>query len=226
MVDAAVSGREALSVNRRLAFVRWVRRMHGWFGLWGALLGLMMGSSGVWLNHRATLKLDLPAQKQMNAPLALPDPVPATPAEMAAWLQQALKLDRPANSMRVDKPRPVPWAERGDPGKPLMQPERWFFVFGGPNHVVQVEYFAGNRSARVRTTQNGFIATLTNLHKGVGMPVPWILLIDTLAGSLIFLSLSGVILWWETNRRRRLGIAIFGASVAVTVGLALWPLQS
>jgi len=78
----------------------------------------------------------------------------------------------------------------------------------------------------VRTTENGFFATLTNLHKGVGMPVPWILLIDTLAGSLIFLSLSGVILWWETNRRRRLGIAIFGVSVAVTIGLALWPLQS
>jgi hypothetical protein len=77
----------------------------------------------------------------------------------------------------------------------------------------------------VNTTSNGFFATLTNLHKGVGMPIAWILLIDTLAGSLIFLSVSGLILWWETNRRRRLGIAIFGVSVAATVGLALWPLQ-
>jgi uncharacterized protein len=91
---------------------------------------------------------------------------------------------------------------------------------------VQVEYWVGNKSANVRTTENGFIATLTNFHKGVGMPVPWILLIDTLAGSLIFLSVSGAILWWETNRRRRLGIAIFGTAVAVTVGLAVWPLQS
>ena len=31
------------------------------------------------------------------------------------------------------------------------------------------------------------------------MRVPWILLIDTLAGSLIFLSISGIILWWETD---------------------------
>jgi hypothetical protein len=29
------------------------------------------------------------------------------------------------------------------------------------------------------------------------MPAPWILLVDTLAGAMIFLSLSGVILWWE-----------------------------
>jgi hypothetical protein len=218
-----------MRVNRRLAFVRWVRRTHGWFGLWGALLGLMMGTSGVWLNHRAQLKLELPAQKTMNAQLALPDPAPSTPEEMAAWLQTALKMDRPANTTRVERGRPVPWAEKNaaEKGgeKPLMQPARWMFGFGGPNHLVQVEYWAGNKSASVRTTENGFFATLTNLHKGVGMPIPWILLIDTLAGSLIFLSLSGVILWWETNRRRRLGIAIFGLSVVATAGLALWPLQ-
>ena len=57
------------------------------------------------------------------------------------------------------------------------------------------------------------------------MPAPWILLIDTLAGSLIFLSISGAILWWETHRRRSPGIAIFGVSVAVTVALAMSPLQ-
>lgn len=208
-------------LNRRLTFVLWVRKTHGWFGLWGALLGLMTGTSGVWLNHRATLKLELPAQTTMNAQLALPDPAPTTSADMASWLQGALKMDRPANNTRIERARPVPWMERG-----LMQPERWMFNFGGPNRVVQVEYWAGNRSASVRTTENGFFATLTNLHKGVGMPIPWILLIDTLAGSLIFLSLSGVILWWETNRRRRLGLAIFGLSIAATVGLALWPLQT
>lgn len=213
-------------VNRRLTFVRWVRKSHGWFGLWGALLGLMMGTSGVWLNHRAQLKLELPAQKTMNAQLALPDPVPETPAAMADWLQQTLKLDRPANMTRVERGRAVPWAEKGGAATPLMQPERWTFGFGGPDRLVQVEYWAGNRSASVRTTENGFFATLTNLHKGVGMPIPWILLIDTLAGSLIFLSLSGVVLWWETNRRRKVGIGIFALSVLATVGLALWPLQT
>jgi hypothetical protein len=236
MANTATQSLGSMRINRRLTFVRWVRKTHGWFGLWGALLGLMMGLSGVWLNHRAVLKLELPDQTQKNAQLALPDPAPATAAEMAAWLQTALKADRAPNNMRVERARPAPWAEkgaaekgaaeRGGADKPLMQPERWFFVFGGPNYLMQVEYFAGNKSASVRTTANGFIATLTNLHKGTGMPVPWILLIDTLAGSLIFLSISGLILWWETNRRRRLGIAIFGVSVLATVGLAMWPLQS
>ena len=104
-----------------------------------------------------------------------------------------------------------------------MQPERWTLNFGGPNKVIQVEYWVGNKSVGVRTTENGFVATLTNLHKGVGMPMPWILLIDTLAGSLIFLSISGAILWWETNRRRWSAWRSSASSVAATVAIALSP---
>jgi hypothetical protein len=131
--------------------------------------------------------------------------------------------------MRVERSRPVAWmekgAEQGGERRALMQPERWTLNFGGPDRIIQVEYWVGNKSVGVRTMENGFVATLTNLHKGVGMPVPWILLIDTLAGSLIFLSISGVILWWETNRRRLVGLTIFGVSVAVTVAIAMSPLQ-
>lgn len=225
MADAAAEALPSNRVNRRLAFVRWVRRTHGWFGLWGALLGLMAGTSGIWLNHRNVMKLELPDQQRTNTQIAIPESRPATADAMAAWLQGILKVDRPATNVRVERSRPVPWAERGGEGRPAMQPERWTFVFGGPNKVIQVEYWVGNRSAGVRTTQNGFIATLTNLHKGTTMPAPWILLIDTLAGAMIFLSLSGAILWWETHRRRLAGIVIFAVSVAVTVALAMSPLQ-
>ena len=225
MADTAATALASPSVNRRLAFVRWVRRTHGWFGLWGAILGLMAGTSGIWLNHRNVLKLQLPDQRQINAQLELPDPRPATIEAIAAWLQQSLKLDQGPTNTRVERGRPVAWAEEGGEGRPLMQPERWTLSFGGPGRVVLVEYWVGNRSVGVRTTENGLIATLTNLHKGVGMPVPWILLIDSLAGSLIFLSVSGAILWWETHRRRLVGFVIFGVSVAVTVAIALSPLQ-
>lgn len=229
MAEATATALAKNSINRRLTFVRWVRRTHGWFGLWGALLGLMFGFSGVWLNHRNVMKLQLPSQQQINAQLELPDPRPTTIDALGIWIQQTLKLDRPANNQRVERSRPVAWtekgAERGAEQRLLTQPERWTLNFGGPNHVVQVEYWVGNKSVGLRTTENGFVATLTNLHKGTGMPVPWILLIDTLAGSMIFLSISGAILWWETHRRRGLGIAIFGVSVVVTVALAVAPLQ-
>ena len=225
MAEATATALTSTRINRRVAFVRWVRRTHGWFGLWGALLGLMMGFSGIWLNHRNVMKLPLPDQHQVNAQLALPDAGAATIDAMAAWVQQTLHVDSSANTLRVERARPVAWGERGGEGRPLMQPERWTLVFGGPDRVIQVEYWVGNKSVGVRTMENGFIATLTNLHKGVGMPVPWILLVDSLAGSLIFLSVSGAILWWETHRRRLVGLAIFGVSVAVTVAIAMSPLH-
>src|SRR5205823_7964118 len=100
MADAVAAELTSPPVNRRLTFVRWVRRTHGWFGLWGALLGLMTGTSGVWLNHRAVMKLTLPDQQQSSTQIALPGAQPQTAEEMAAWLQQVLKLDRPASNIR------------------------------------------------------------------------------------------------------------------------------
>ncbi|VTU15099.1 MULTISPECIES: PepSY-associated TM helix domain-containing protein [unclassified Variovorax] len=217
--------------HRRAMLVRWIRKTHGWIGLWGAILGLIFGTAGIWLNHRAVLKLPM-SQQRANAQLALPDPAPASAQEMAAWLQTALGMDAPPNSIRTEPSRPVAWTEKGRHAgasesadaaapKPLMQPERWIFNFGGPDAIVQADYWRGNRSVGVTTTSNGFVATLANLHKGVGMPVAWILLVDTLAGSLIFLSVSGVALWMLTHRRRVVGLVIFGTSAALTLGLIL-----
>ena len=226
MAEAAATALPSNRVNRRLAFVRWVRRTHGWFGLWGALLGLMTGTSGIWLNHRSVLKLELPDQQQINAPARDARPAAGDGRGHGRLVAADAEGRSPGDQHRGSSARGLcPGRSGAARAGRAMQPERWTFVFGGPNKVIQVEYWVGNKSVGVRTTQNGFIATLTNLHKGTTMPVPWILLIDTLAGSLIFLSISGAILWWETHRRRLAGLVIFGVSVAVTVALAMSPLQ-
>jgi hypothetical protein len=212
--------------SRRAVFVLWLRKAHGWIGLWGATLGLLFGTSGIWLNHRNVLQLPPVAQQRTNSQLALPDPAPADAQALAVWLQSALQLDAPANNIKVDPARPVAWAEAKTEARPegqpkLMQPEHWTIMFGGPHTQIMAETWAGNRSVGIRHVDTGFIGTLMNLHKGVGMSVPWILLVDTLAGSLILLSLSGLVLWVMTHRRRTLGVMIFGAALALTVGLAV-----
>lgn len=192
MAEAAATALSGSRVNRRLAFGRWVRRRHGWFGLWGALLGLMAGTSGIWLNHRSVMKLDLPDQQQAGTQLALPTLGRRRPRP---WQSGSKKRSRStARRSACGSSVRGRFRGRGGEGQAAMQPERWAFVFGRPNKVMQVEYWFGNRSASVRTTRNGFIATLINLHKGTTMPAPWILLIDTLAGAMIFLSISGAIL--------------------------------
>jgi hypothetical protein len=58
---------------------------------------------------------------------------------------------------------------------------------------------------------------LTNLHKGVGLSVGWVLLIDTLAGSIILLSLTGVLLWTELNKRKTIGAVLVLGSIVAAV---------
>lgn len=209
--------------NGSVRFTRWIRKAHGWIGLWGALLGLLFGASGIWLNHRTILKLPAGAQQRATMQIALPDSLPATPQAMGRWLQSVLQLEDPALSIRVEPARPVAWAEHtaSSPVKQsaLTQPEHWSFRFGGPQSIILADAWMGNRSISVRRINNGFLNTLMNLHKGVGMTTAWILLVDTLAGSLLFLSISGVILWVGTSRKRRTGIIILALSAATIAGL-------
>lgn len=218
-------------------FVYWVRKSHGWIGLWGALLGLVFGLSGIWLNHRAVLKLPPMAQHRTNAQLMLPEPLPESQEALSIWLQHELHFGVAPNTVRVEASRPVAWGERAVspelreqelPAAPirstLRQPERWLLSFGGPRELTQIEYWKGNRSVSVNTVSNGLLATLTNLHKGVGMSIAWILLVDSIAVSMIFLSLSGVILWVQMNRRRALGVGILSVSLVsalVLIGVRL-----
>ncbi|WP_302479046.1 PepSY-associated TM helix domain-containing protein [Burkholderia lata] len=60
---------------------------------------------------------------------------------------------------------------------------------------------------------------LTNLHKGVGMSIGWVLLVDTLAGALILLSLTGVLLWTELNRRKTAGVVLVIGSIVWAAGV-------
>ncbi|MGU7769779.1 PepSY-associated TM helix domain-containing protein [Burkholderia sp. MR1-5-21] len=204
--------------SRRATFIKWLRKVHGWVGLWGAVLGLLFGVTGVLLNHRApplAIRTGEPQVEQLQ--LALPDPVPATPAAMTKWLARELRFDGRPGRMRKEPAQPVAWGD-----KRVMQPEHWQFGLFGPHQNLQAEYWVGNGYVSVKRTSNSFLATLNSLHRGVGMNLGWVLLMDTIAGSLILLSLTGMLLWTELNKRRTVGVVLVAGSVAAALvaGLA------
>jgi uncharacterized protein len=202
--------------NRRLAIIVWLRRVHGWIGLWGAVLGLLFGVSGVLLNHRAIMKLPGAQTQERNLQLRLPSPAPATATALADWVRDELKLGDRASRVREEPARPVPWGDRT-----LTQPARWSASLATPQRTYQVEYWVGNDFVSVRAGDSNFLATLNNLHKGVGLGVAWVLLADTIGGAMVLLSLTGVLLWTQLHRRRLIGLAIFTVSTLLTIGLAV-----
>jgi hypothetical protein len=202
--------------SRRAIAIKWLRKMHGWIGLWGAVLGLLFGSTGILLNHRAVLKIPAAQVQESTIQIPLPNPAPADAQALAAWLKSSLKLEPEPRRVQAEPARTVAWGDRS-----LMQPARWSASFTSPSGGVQAEYWVGNNYVTLKRSENNVFATLTNLHKGVGMSVGWILLVDTLAGSIILLSLSGVVLWALTNRRRAVGLAIGAVSLLAAGSLAL-----
>ncbi len=192
--------------------LRWLRKMHGWIGLWGATLGLLFGFTGILMNHRAVMKIPAAQTEDSSFQLELPQPAPESAKAMAEWLRKELAQESPATKVKEEPSKPVAWGD-----KSLKQPARWSASFSNPRSNIQAEYWVGNNYVSVKRGDNNVFATLNNFHKGNGVGIGWVLLADTLAGSIILLSLTGVTLWTQLHRKRLIGVAI--ATVPIVLAL-------
>lgn len=197
-------------------FLKWLRRTHGWIGLWGAALGLLFGFSGILLNHHEVMKIPAVKVERSEAQLTLPEPLPADAEALAAWLGQSYHLDARRARIQREPGKTVVWN-----GAEVAQPPRWQIMWRTPRASVQAEYWPGNRFVTVKHNTGNLFALLTNLHKGVGMGAPWVLLADTLAGGLIVLSLTGILLWTRLHGGR-LAAAGLGLTSLTLAAVFTW----
>ena len=194
------------------AFLKWLRRTHAWLGLWGATLGILFGVTGILLNHRGTLKINAAKTEQTERELALCDPRPENIEAFAAWLQVELDLEKKWSRARSQKPREISWG-----GKSVTQPERWSVSFSNPKRSYSAEYWVGNAYTTVKHFDRNIFAFLNRLHMASGMGAAWILLADTIAGSLIILALSGVLLWTRLHGPRLLAAGLIFGSLTLAI---------
>ena len=201
---------------RRARLLAWLRRLHGWLGLWGGVAGMLFGATGILLNHRSQMPVDAIKTQQTLVRLALPNERPTGPDSLARWLQAELDLRNVAVRVKRDAPRPVAWSEQ-----PLVEPEHWQVTLWNPARVIQADYWLGLPHVTVRQTNGNVFSLLTRMHKAEGVHAGWILLADTVAGSLIALALSGILLWTRLQGRRLVALAISGtlAALLLTFGL-------
>ncbi len=207
--------------RRSVLFMRWLRKIHLWVGLWGAALGLLFGATGILLNHRAVLKIPIEKTIQRSAQLTLPADAEqrfGSIDDMRAWLQAELKFEGVQVRSKMEPARKLMWADRE-----VQQPARWTFNLSSPHRGVSAEYFVGNRFVKVDTQDATPIGALTRLHMATGANVFWVLLSDTIAGGLIVLSLTGLLLWSRLHKLRLLAVA---TSLAGLVGAASFLLSA
>jgi uncharacterized protein len=206
---------------QRADVLRWLKKTHAWTGFWGALLFLLMGFSGFFLNHRAQLKIETGEPYEVSALDVAVRPGQFADADaLGKWAKSELGLTAEPREPRKEGP-PSKGGKAGKPqfmGKTLPQAEKWTRQFTLVDGRVTVDYVPGAASVSVRREGQGLLNTLKNLHKGTGLGMVWVLFLDTIAGALIVMSLTGVLLWTRLHGPRLLAGGLAGGSLA----LALW----
>ena len=98
----------------------------------------------------------------------------------------------------------------------------WKQAFNGTNGVLTVEYTPGSTAVKASKSEQNVWGLLKNMHKGSGMSWIWVLFIDTLAGGLIAMSLTGALLWSRLHGPRLAAVGIVAASLGLAI-FAAWP---
>lgn len=198
--------------SRRAVFLKWLRKTHLYVGLWGAALGLLFGATGILLNHRSVMKIPIEKSVQKTAQLPLPAQPFDSAQQMSGWLQQELKFSPKQVTVKSQPAKKIIWADQE-----VQQPERWSISLQSPQRGVSAEYFVGNHFVKLEHLDATPIGTLTRLHMAVGASVFWVLLSDTIASSLILLSLTGLLLWTKLHTVRTVAVMTSITALAASI---------
>ena len=200
--------------------ITWLRRTHAWTGWFGAMFFFFLGLSAVYLNHRAVMAIPQGSPREVAALDAPVEPgAIASEADLVAWMQAAFSIDNePARGRGAPPGRP------GGPvsfnGETVVQPAEWAVSFRGPNATITGSYVEGANTVQVTRTDAGFVRMIIDLHKVVGVNAAFILLMDAMAGAMMFMSLTGILLWTRLHGPRVAAVGILAvvlAAAAVTM---------
>ena len=135
---------------------------------------------------------------------------------MAAWLGENLQVDIRQAKIKHEPAKEVVWQNQ-----PLKQPAAWNITVRSPNRMLSAEYWEGNAFVSVKQGNANLLQTLNNLHKCTGLGVGWVLLVDTLAGALMLLSMTGILLWTRLHGPHLAAAGIGLGSLSLAVFFAL-----
>lgn len=223
---------------RRGRVLRTLRKIHGWLGLWGAVLGLLFGVSGFLLNHRAVMKIPALKMEESEVQLQMVQPYPQDQRAFVRYVQQAFDISQQPvkpkgksesgtaglngngavkDATQSKRTQEQHTHEARFMGKGMQQPPVWKAEFHLPQANIKAEYIPGNQYARIERQDVNAWGFIMRMHKGLGANSAWVLLADTIAGAMVFLSITGVLLWTKMRGSRLAMVGLIGGSLIATI---------
>ena len=185
-------------------FLRWLRRTHAWLGMAGAAAGVILGISGITLNHRANLSSRLPTSISTYQ-VEVPQVGFTQQPEFERFVQEKLDIKGPATVPRGAAVRPAV-VEVGS--RLLDQPRHFEAYYASASEAINVSYINGNAYIDVEHTERGLLSTWNRLHLASASGFGWILIVDAFSGAMIVLSVTGILLWSRLTGPRLLAIGL------------------
>jgi hypothetical protein len=204
--------------SSKARLLRALRKLHAWIGLSGAALGLLFGVTGFLMNHRAVMKLPGGHTEVEKVQLELAGPA-ASPEALARDLAARLGFAPERARWQVQAPKPVRFG-----GASVTAAGSWTVMLGTHSRQARATYQPGNRTVEVEQRRADLLGALQRMHKADAGHGPWILLADAFAGALVFLTLSGILLWTRLAGGKLLaaGLAVGGLLAVVLVASRAW----
>jgi hypothetical protein len=166
------------------------------------MLGFVFGLTGFLMNHRAVMKIAVDRAEVTHAQMTLTQSF-QTPEALAEWLKTRAAMPNARVNIRQEPASTVRW--RNDV---VMQPERWNINLSTAKVAINAKHIPGSGVVDVETQDATAWGVLMRMHMSTGASSVWILAADTVAGALMFLTLTGVLLWSKFRAPRLLGLAI------------------
>ena len=139
-----------------------------------ALLFLLMGSSGFFLNHRAQLKIDTGQPYEVSAMDIAVRPGQFADADaLGHWAKTTLGMAGEAREPRGEGPPDRRARKPMFLGKALPEAMKWTRQFTLVDGRVTVDHVPGSASVSVKREGQGILNSIKNLHKGVGLGMVW-----------------------------------------------------
>ena len=198
--------------------IRWLKRVHAWTGFWGAVLFLMLGVTGVLLNHRSIWKIETGELQEVSVmTLAIAPGLIANENALGAWAKREFDLPTEPRA-----PKKKDEGKKAFLGKAREEAPKWAQQFSHPDGRITVEYIPGSASVAVKQEATNLLGLIKNLHMSNGVGLAWVLFMDSIAGALIAMSVTGFLLWTRLHGGRLLAGGIMIGSVTAGV-IAIFP---
>jgi hypothetical protein len=197
-------------------FYRWTRDLHLYVGLFISPFVLLFAVSVFFLNH-AKVATDKATSVETFHSLAIPDGIEGSQGREAIARAQAI-LSQVGVTGEIGFTRSV------------RQTRHFVFPVSKPGVETAVDVDLDARSALVSQRKTSFLEALAYLHK---MPGPhnvairgnwfatrvWRLFADGTIYLTLFISVSGIYLWYALKTERRIGLALLATGSVFFLGL-------